>query len=395
MPSFSDLAQQLRWQDVADVVVLTAVLYRTYRWLRGTVAVQVAAGILMLAAAAYAATHLGLLLTAYLLQALGAVATLVVVVVFQGEIRRALGRVSPIRWWRERHESDTGHAPASTAGILARAAYQLSGRRLGALVVVPGLDNIDEHLTGGVTLDAAPSPELFESVFHTSGPIHDGACVMQRDRVRLAGCFLPVSTSPSVPEHLGSRHRAAVGLSELCDAAVVVVSEETGQVSLVQEGAIRPMADAEALRANLGQRRPGATGMGPAGSAPARGHAARRRPLRDTLALAGIFVLVVAAWWAVVGAPSVALSRSVSVELRNIPAGLQVDPPSPDRVAVQLHGPRALLDKLTDAELEAWVDLSGAESSHHRWQVRAHAPPGVSVTDVVPHTVSVRIRHRR
>ena len=235
-----DLA--VRWQDVADVLLLTFVLYRLYLWLRGTVAIQVLLGMLVLVAAAFTADQVGMLLTSYVLRGVGAVAAFGIVVVFREEIRRGLGRVNPIRWWRARRGFASSSRPPTFARTIADAAFALGRRRIGALIVLPGTDALDEHLTGGVDVDGVPSTELFEGIFHTGSPIHDGAAVMRGGRIRRAGCFLPVSARADLPDQLGSRHRAALGLSEATDAAVVVVSEERGDVSVVSGGriALRP-----------------------------------------------------------------------------------------------------------------------------------------------------------
>ncbi len=383
-----EIFRQVRWQDVVDVAVLTFVLYRLYRWMRGTVAIQVLVGILMLAAAAFAASHLGLLLTAYLLQATGAVVTLVVVVVFREEIRRGLGRVNPVRWWRER--SGAGSVTAPIARLLADTAFGLARRRIGALVVVPGFDPLDEHLTGGVTLDAVPSPQLLESIFVTTGPMHDGAAVISGGRLRAAGCFLPVSSSSGLPDELGSRHRAACGLSEVSDAAVIVVSEERGVVSLVHRGAVTLVPDAAALVVRLGEIETGGSL-----SVPAAAHGHRRlQRLRDAAALVLIAALVVGAWWIVVGQPGTVVTRTVSIEVRDVPEALEADPPRPESVSVHLRGPRTRLDALTATDVQAWIDVGEASAGRRRYPLQASAPRGVEITEITPPSAVVHLRAR-
>ena len=385
MRTLHDIAQQIRWQDIVDVLVLTFVLYRLTLWLRGTVAFQVLAGMLALAGAAFAANEVGLLLTAYLLQALGAIATLVVVVVFRNEIRRALRRVNPFHIWRERQGRGAGHAPTTTAEVLAEGAFELARRRVGALMVVRNGDPIDEHLTGGITLDAQPSAELLESIFMRGGPVHDGAVIVEEGRLARAGCFLPVSTSLALSESFGSRHRAAAGLTEVCDATVVVVSEERGRVTLFTGPAAEPIDNPAMLVARLrGVERPRRVDDGK-----------RRRRTYNLLTLVGIFLLVVGAWYAVVGEPGTVVTHTVSVELRNVPENLEADPPRPDRVAVQLRGPRTRLDAIRNTDVQAWVDLSGVRAGRRNRPLEASGPSGVEIGEIVPATVSVQLRPRR
>jgi uncharacterized protein (TIGR00159 family) len=391
VPALEDIVQQLRWQDIVDVLVLTAVLFRAIVWLRGTVALQVLAGMLVLVAAAFAAEEIGLLLTAYLLRAAGAVATLVVVVVFRNEIRRALSRVNPLHLWRGRNARAEAGAPVGAAEILARAAFELARRRTGALLVVRNLDPLEEHLTGGVPLDAQPSVELIESIFHTSSPIHDGAAVVEAGRLARAGCFLPLSTSSSLPDGFGSRHRAAAGLSEVCDAFVAVVSEERGRVSLFQSGAVIPIEH----ESNLAARLAGTGAAGRHGRNTAGMRARARARLADAATFAGVLALVLGAWYVVVGEPGTVVTHTVSVELRNVPQSLEVDPPSPGRAAVHLRGPRTRLESVDGADVAAWVDLTGADPGRRRYRLEASAPAGVHVEEIVPAAVTVRLRTRR
>ena len=384
----SQVIEQLRWQDVADVAVLTFLLYRIYLSIRSTVAIQIVLGILVLAGGALLAGVLGMYLTVYLLQALGAIAALVVVVVFRDEIRRALGRANPLRWWLERQGGANGSAITTTAQVIAESAFVLARRRTGALLVFPGTDPIDEHVTGGSVLDAVPSAELLESVFQTASPIHDGAALVQNGRVSRAGCFLPVSQSSSLPDYLGSRHRAAVGLAESCDAAVVVVSEERAQVSLVVGGTIEVAASPEVLARRLVELGPGAA------TEVARGaEGAPRRRLRDLAALLVIFSLVVSAWWIVVGQPGTVVTRTVQIELRNVPEAIEADAPRPDRVSVHLRGSRTRLDA-PGVGLQAWIDLEGAKPGRRYYRVQASAGPGLEITEVVPASVPLRLRAR-
>jgi diadenylate cyclase len=375
-----DIVQELRWQDIVDILVLTLVVFRAYTWLRGTTALRIGLGMLLLVGTAFAADELGLLLTAYVLQALGAVATLVVVVIFRDEIRRALGRVNPLRWWRDRRV-----APADRSGFapLARAVFALAQHRIGAILVLPREDSVDGHLTGGTPLDALLSTALLEAVFHAKSPIHDGAAVIADGRVRLAGAFLPISTSPDIPDHLGSRHRAALGLTEHCDAVVLSVSEERGRVSVAAQGRFLPATgDTGALIQCLDRL------MGN------RSAHSGSEPLRRTgngLAFLASLALVATAWYVVVAGPGTAVTRTVPVELRDLSPGLEAESPRPQEVSVQVHGPRTLLGELGADDVTAWVDLAGFEPGSRRVAVEAEVPSGFRVLKIAPRHVAVRV----
>jgi len=377
----------VRWQDVADVLVLTFVLYRLYLWLRGTVAVQVLFGMLVLAGAAFGADQVGMMLTSYVLRGLGAVAALGIVVVFREEIRRGLGRVNPLGWMRRRRGDLASGRPATFGRTIADAAFALGRRRTGALIVLPGVDSLDELVTEGTDIDGVPSAEIFEAIFHTASPIHDGAAVMRAGRIRRAGCFLPVSARADLPDQMGSRHRAALGLSEKSDAAVVVVSEERGEVSLAVSGTIVPAGSPEALTDRIVELRGSPAAAPVSVSAPAGHHR-----VRDAIALVVVLTLVLGAWWIVVGEPGTVVTRTVSVEMRNVPDDLEASPPRPDRVAVHVRGPRTRLDALGGSDVQAWIDLSGAHTGRARFRLEASAPAGIEITEIVPADVLVRLR---
>ena len=229
----STIAHSLRWQDAVDVLLLTLLFSRLYAWLKHTVAVQIAFGLFTLVLASWVANHFGLILTSYLLSAVGAATTVVIAIVFQHEIRQGLSRVSLLRWLTERRET----RPADSMGAtIAQAAFSLARRRKGALIVIPRRDSVAEHLTAGTVIEGRLSPALIEAIFTSTSPLHDGAIVVGQNRLASAGVILPLATESAAADHdaeLGTRHRAALGLTDNCDALVVCVSEERGSVSLV------------------------------------------------------------------------------------------------------------------------------------------------------------------
>jgi DNA integrity scanning protein DisA with diadenylate cyclase activity len=199
-PALQALIRTLRWQDVVDVFVLTLLSWSAYRWLRRTVAVQGALGLLVLAACSWVATRVGLILTSYLLSAVSAVAAIALVVVFQHELRQGLSRVNPLRWLARHHEAD---APLDARMTIARAAFSIAHHRKGALIVIPRGDTITPHVSEGVLIDARLSSRLLEAIFTSTSPLHDGAVVVNHERVLRASVVLPLATAYSLSEALG------------------------------------------------------------------------------------------------------------------------------------------------------------------------------------------------
>ena len=384
MSGLSSLLHTLRWQDVVDILLLTLVASGTYRLIRRTVAVQVAIGLAVLLAGSWMANYLGLILTSYLLSAIGAIAAIAIVVLFQSEIRRALGHMNPSQWFaRGPSRSNRLDAPA----IVAEAAFSLAERKKGALIVIPRRDQIFDHVTAGTLVEARLSAPLIDAIFTSTSPLHDGAIVLREGRVLRAGVVLPLATESADPKH-GTRHRAALGLARATDALVVCVSEEYGAVSLAHDDMLEGMPDQTHLRAALqllgstGPRRD-RLGATPSGSR-----------LTSILPHLAIFIGVVGAWAALALDRSHAITRVVPLEIRGVTDGITVDPPRQSSVAVELRSSRRELGQLLPNAVEAYVELQDNSFGSHVYRVHARAPAGIEVAGFAPDTVQLVSRPR-
>jgi uncharacterized protein (TIGR00159 family) len=381
--SISAFLHGLRWQDGADVVLLTVLFSWAYTWMRRTVAVQMTFGMMTLVAASWVASHFGLILTSYLLSAVSAVATIVVVVVFQREIRRGLSRASPLRWIRKWSRKPRVEA---SAAIVAQAAFALAVAGKGALIVLPRHDWVGEYISGGLAIDARLSSALLEAVFTSTAPLHDGAVVVGNERLAWAGGVLPLAADTGDPRH-GTRHRAALGLASASDAIVVCVSEERGTVVVAHDAGLTPVLSEAELRDML-------EGLG--SGRKVRNERPPDRPRRavDMLAYVAIFVGVVLAWSAMVRDRSDVVARVIPLELRGVSDSLRFDPPRFASVAVGLRGSRREIELLAPDAVQAFIDIAGSSSGPHTFRVQTNAPAGVEVVSVVPSTVSLQLRKR-
>ena len=244
-----DLLSDFRWQDVVDLLIVGFVIYRLALLIRGTRAVSMLTGLIVLAAAYQGAKIFELYTINWILDSMGNVILILIVVVFQHDIRRMLTQVGTGPFFSKMQRVAHGQAIEE----ITRAAVQLAGRRVGALIVLAREVGLNEYIEGGTRLDAQVTRELIVSIFLPASPIHDGALVIRDGRIVAAGCVLPLTANPNVSKTLGTRHRAAIGLTEETDAVVVVVSEEEGKISLVREGRITRDLDAGILRNTLQQ----------------------------------------------------------------------------------------------------------------------------------------------
>jgi diadenylate cyclase len=240
-----DVVKFFRWQDAVDVLLVSFIIYRIILIIRGTRAVQMLAGIAVLIVLYFGARELELLSLYWLLRTLLNSLFLVIIIVFQRDIRRALTQVGKTPFYKLYDDADH-----SLNEIVAATQY-LARRRIGALIILERDTGLRDYLESGHTVDGKLTKELLVSLFLPTSPLHDGGVVISNNRIQTAGCLLPLSKNPYIDKRYGTRHRAAVGLSEETDAVVIVISEETQEISLVQQGAIKKLADEEQLTTEL------------------------------------------------------------------------------------------------------------------------------------------------
>jgi uncharacterized protein (TIGR00159 family) len=235
--------QGLHWTDPLDVLVMATLIYAAVRWARRSEGALVALGVAILSFAYVLATVLGLRVTTWAFQGIAALFAVVVVVLFQEELRAAFEGVAAWALGRRhavRPKLDTTH-------IVVQAMQDLARRRVGALVVLPGLQPLRRHMRGGVELDGCLSVPLLQSLFDPHSDGHDGAVIVENRRVTHFGVQMPLSRDTEKIAGLGLRHTAALGLTERTDALCVVVSEERGAISLARGGVISSVDGAQAL----------------------------------------------------------------------------------------------------------------------------------------------------
>jgi diadenylate cyclase len=237
----------LGWWDVVDILIVAFLIYQLLLFLRGTHAVQIAFGGLMLVALYWASVLFNLQTVNWLLRTFLPFVVFGIIVVFQAEIRKGLAHLgrAPFLGGAARRRQE------ETVDEIVLAATSLAAGHTGAIVVIEREMGLRSYIETGIALDALVTYDLLVSIFNPATPLHDGAVLVQGNRIAAAACFLPLTVNPQLSRALGSRHRAAIGLSEDTDAVAVVVSEESGQVSVVEGGRIERGLDGSALRRTL------------------------------------------------------------------------------------------------------------------------------------------------
>jgi diadenylate cyclase len=242
--------QSRSWRDVLDVVVVAFLAYRLLLLIRGTRAVQLIAGLAVLALVGLAARALDLQLTYYIFRNLAPALLIGVVILFQPELRRALDRVGRVGFVGRPLTHYNLQLFSRLVDEVVHGVTRLSEKKTGALIVFERSVGLENYALTGVRLNAEVKAEILESIFFPRSPLHDGAVIIRGNQVIAAGCLLPLNEDVAVAGRMGTRHRAALSLSNESDAAIIVVSEETGSISVVHDGSMRKV-EQEGLRQTL------------------------------------------------------------------------------------------------------------------------------------------------
>lgn len=359
MHIFSIIAD-LRFQDVLDILFLSVVAYHLYLWFRGTKAFKALIGLLVLGVVFTVARTWGLFLTTWVFQILWQVLVILLIILFQSEIRQALERVNPLQALGFRKQTK----PGKWIQVFTEGVFSMAKRKVGALVILERTDRVDEWIVGGQQIEGTPSPELMMSLFQKESPLHDGAMLIRDGRIALVACYLPLSSDEGLPKQWGTRHRAAAGLSERCDALVVVVSEERGEVTLLRKGeALQAETPEDLSRRILEAIKP----PGPA-------KVTRRDRVRSLIlyqwkAKGGTLALVIASWLMLAGQQDFEVTVSVPLGVKNLPAQMQILEPVNQNVRIKVRGLRKDASTLSQKNVRVEVDLSMASPGRKAFSI--------------------------
>ena len=378
-----DLWANLRIADVIDVLVVSVIVYAGMSWFRRSRTRFVMLGIVTLVGVYVIARVLDLTLTLVLFQAGITVALVALVVIFQEEIRRAFERLGNPRTLRRQRSEE---ATQRWVDDLVSAVMTMARSRTGALIVFKGREPLDRHLRGGTVLDGRISEPLLLSIFDSSSLGHDGAVLIEDGWVRSFGRHLPLSTHIAGGEHFGTRHAAALGLSESSDALVLVVSEERGEISLASDGKLTRIDSASELGTRLRDF---------LGSVAPKVRASPVRTLTRNLAPKMLSLLIAVVTWIVVVGPQgerVGRTYRVPVSLRDAPQSYMLDRPRPSDVLVTLTGSERAFRRLEPEALVAAIEAKSIRPGAQRVRLGQESidlPRGLVLERIDPDVVTL------
>ena len=377
--------RELHLADALDILLVTTFVYSAIALVRRTRARLVAGGILVLIALFIAAQALDLRLTTWLLQGFFAAFLIMLVVIFQEELRQMFERLA--LWGLRRGGAAT--PSFGTAEVLVGAVADLARARTGALIVLVGAQPVDRHLHGGIELGGRLSEPLLKSIFDPGSPGHDGAVVIRQDTVERFAAQLPLSTDFQQLRGTGTRHSAALGLAERTDALCLVVSEERGVISVARGGQLRALegpSELEAvLQAFLSELSPPAGGRGFLAAL------VRENWVEKIAAL----LLVIGLWYLYVpGSRPATRGFPVAVKVVNLPSGYVLDRVEPIQVMAYFSGQRRAFYLFDPGRIDVTVDASLAKYGRRTFTISEDQiphPPDLTVEDVEPEQIRISL----
>jgi len=243
-----ELFKGFRLMDLLDIAIVAYVSYKAIQLIQGTRAVQLLKGLVVLLISTKLSEWLGLYTINWILRNTMTVGVIALLVVFQPELRRALEQLGRGEFFSSSLLGLAEEELNKVIDHIAEAAEELSKGQIGALIVLEKETGLNEYIETGVKIGGSVSTELLINIFMPNTPLHDGAVIVRNDMIVAAGCYLPLSENPNLSKELGTRHRAALGITEETDAVAIIVSEETGVVSVAKEGKLSRYLDVKTLK---------------------------------------------------------------------------------------------------------------------------------------------------
>jgi uncharacterized protein (TIGR00159 family) len=370
-----------RWQDVVDIGLNSYILFRFYVLFRGTYVFRVLIGLTMLWFFQQIASYMGLIVTSWVVQGIVAVAALIIVVVFRNEIRSVLQarNFKTILW------GFTSKIRIAPIEIIAESAFELARRRHGALIVIPGEEDVQEMIQSGIAWNADISREMILSIFYPDNPVHDGAALIEGDRVARVGVILPLSRREDLPSYLGTRHRAALGLAEATDALVIVVSEQRGVVSVAKGVRLQEVGSQRQLAERIEEH---------FGVADEQGLPAKKERVEVTTAALVSLLFITGFWFSITRGLETFVTFDVPIEYQNRNPNMEIVHASVNTVRLNLSGSGTLVKSTRPDQVRVKLDLSAASAGQNDFAITSgniSLPPGLVLKSVTPQNILVEL----
>ena len=337
--------------DVLDILFISMVAYQLYTWFWGTKAFKALIGIVLLSGIFIVAKAWGLFLTTWVFQILWQVFVILLIILFQKEIRQMLERFNPLKTFGLKQ----GSTMDTWIPEFANWAFDAAAKKIGALIIFERTDLVFDLITKGISMECDPQPEILNSIFYKESPLHDGAILISKGKILKVSCYLPLSPREDLPQEWGTRHRAALGLTEQCDAWVMIISEERGEISFVGDQEIHKVKDQKELSRIIEDvilvKKEVDTNI----KRKIKSWFTRRYKIK-----AIVFALVFILWMVLAGQQNFEKKIDLPLNFKNIPAELMVSQPKDPKISITFRGLRKDVSLLNKNNVLTSIDLFSA-----------------------------------
>jgi uncharacterized protein (TIGR00159 family) len=381
MDKFIYLILSLRWQDIIDISLVSYILFRFYVLFRGTNAFRVLIGMTILWFFQQIAVSMGLIVTSWVVQGVVTLGAFIIIVIFRNEIRTVLlARNLKFIFW-----GGASKTVASTIEIIIQSVLDMARRNCGALIVLPGKEDLEEVIQKGIPWEGEISKEMILSIFWPDNPVHDGATIIRGDQITQVSAILPLSRRDDLPSYYGTRHRAALGLAEATDALIVGVSEERGDVVAAQDSQLKVIKQRRRLEQILKQHM---------GVAAKKSRELLKERLMVTTAAIFSVIFVTGVWFSVSRGVDTLATHEIPVVYMNRDPSMEIVKTSGNTVSLELEGSVALIKSIKPDQIQVKLDLSESKEGPHSFTITRESislPPGIILKGVTPHVVDVEL----
>jgi uncharacterized protein (TIGR00159 family) len=381
MDKFIYLILSLRWQDIIDIGLVSYILFRFYVLFRGTNAFRVLIGMTILWFFQQVAVSMGLIVTSWVVQGVVALGAFIIIVIFRNEIRTVLlARNLKFIFWGLASKTVTG-----TIEIIVQGVFDMARRNCGALIVLPGKEDLEEVIQKGIPWKGEISKEMIISVFWPGNPVHDGALIVQGDQITQVSAILPLSRRDDLPSYYGTRHRAALGLAEATDALVIAVSAERGDVVAAQDSQLKVIKQKRRLEQILQQHM---------GTAAKKSRESIKEGLMVTAAALISIIFVTAVWFSVSKGVDTLATLEIPVVYTNRNPTMEIIRTTSNTVSLELGGSGALIKSIKPDQIQVKLDLSKSKIGPNSFTITRESislPPGIILKGVTPPVVDVEL----
>ncbi len=373
------LILSLRWQDIVDISLVSYILFRFYVLFRGTNAFRVLIGMTILWFFQQIAVSMGLIVTSWVVQGVVTLGAFIIIVIFRNEIRTVLlARNLKFIFW-----GGASKKVISTIEIIVQSVLEMARRNCGAMIVLPGKEDLEEMIQKGIPWEGEISKEMILSIFWPDNPVHDGAAIVQGDQITQVSAILPLSRRDDLPSYYGTRHRAALGLAEATDALIIAVSEERGDVVVAQNSQMKVVKQRRRLEQILQQH------MGTAAKK-------SRESIKErlTVVIAALFsiIFVTGVWFSVSKGVDTLATLEIPVVYMNRDPAMEIVKTSGNTVSLELEGSGALIKSIKPDQIQVKLDLSKSKVGPNPFTITRESislPPGIILKAVTPRVVDV------